>query len=146
MNFDPKIAYYKVVILDKIFPMPCCTPQSNVIWSMFLGFNCQESNCEFDSWPFFWPLVSTQKSKCCKVRIHFWYLHFKTFTIIYCKFNLLFIFLSKRFKTLWNSNFQNDLHFKMLGAHFHPTLVQVCKNPRMFFLGFQYLLGLKRLY
>jgi len=43
-----KISYYKVVILDKIFPMPCCTPQSKVIWSMFLGFNCQESNCEFE--------------------------------------------------------------------------------------------------
>jgi hypothetical protein len=31
MNFDPKISYFEVVILDKIFPMSCCTPQSKVI-------------------------------------------------------------------------------------------------------------------
>jgi hypothetical protein len=52
---------------------------------------------------------------------------------MYWGLNLLFTFLSQIFKTLRNSNFQNDFHFKMLGAHFHPTLVQVCMNPRMFF-------------
>jgi hypothetical protein len=141
MKFDLKISHYKVVVFDKIFPMQCCTPWSKVIWSMFLGFNSQESNCELDSWPSFLPKLSTQNSKYCKVRIHFWYLHFKTFTITYRGLNLLFPFLSQRFKTLWSSNFQNDFHLKVLGAHFHPTLVQVCMNPRMFFLGLLVFVG-----
>jgi hypothetical protein len=59
----------------------------------------------------------------------------QSFTIMYKVLNLLFTFLSQRFKTLRNFNFQNDFHFKMLEVHFHPTLVKVCMNPKMFFLG-----------
>jgi hypothetical protein len=146
MNFASKISDYKIVIFYKIFAMPCYTPWSKVIWSMLLGFNGQESNCEFDSWPFFWPWLSIQNSKYCKVWIHFWYLHFKTFTIMYWGLNLLFTFLSQRFKTLWNSKFQIDFHFKMLGAHFHPNLCKCAWILWCSSLGCQYLLGPKRLY
>jgi len=64
MNFDLKISHYKVVIFDKIFPMPHCTSWSKVIWSMLVGFNGQESNCEFSSWPNF--QFKTQNIAKCK--------------------------------------------------------------------------------
>ncbi len=55
LTFDGSEVSIKVVALLESFLMPYRTPSANVGRGRFLTFSGRESNCQFDSRPFFCP-------------------------------------------------------------------------------------------
>jgi hypothetical protein len=86
----------------------------------FLTFSGRESNCQFDSWPFFWPSLVFQMSKWV-MQTHFRHPRSKSSPMIKITFQTIEFFLlqspSKDLGVHWDSIYQNGSYFGSVRVH-----------------------------